>query len=119
MYNVTRNWQGDPCIPSEYLWDGLNCNDNHHPRIISLNLSSSNMTGEIAISFFNLKAMQSLDLSYNDLTRIFGTTTEFEHSVLVLLFIFSALDICRRKRQGVDMVTNSNIKSKNQHYSYS
>ena len=36
MYNVTRNWQGDPCFPSEYLWDGLNCNDNHHPRIISL-----------------------------------------------------------------------------------
>uniref|UniRef100_A0A7N2KXY8 non-specific serine/threonine protein kinase n=1 Tax=Quercus lobata TaxID=97700 RepID=A0A7N2KXY8_QUELO len=182
MYNVTRNWQGDPCVPSEYLWDGLNCNDNHHPRIISLNLSSSNMTGEIAISFFNLKAMQSLDLSYNDLTgplpeflallpnlntfnvngnKLTGSVLEAllqkfrdgklilsvgenpdlcmsvpckrkkkkEYvipiivssiaAVLVLLFIFSALAICRRKRQGVDMVTKSNIKSKNQHYSYS
>ncbi|KAK7828301.1 putative leucine-rich repeat receptor-like serine/threonine-protein kinase, partial [Quercus suber] len=70
LYNVTRNWQGDPCVPSKYSWDGLNCSDDNHPRIISRNLSSSNLTGEIATSFSNLKAIQSLDLSYNDLTGL-------------------------------------------------
>ncbi|KAK7823933.1 putative lrr receptor-like serine/threonine-protein kinase [Quercus suber] len=38
--------------------------------------------------------------------------------VMVLLFIFSALVIYKRKRKG-DMVTKSNFKSKNQQYSYS
>ena len=36
LYNVTKNWQGDPCVPSEYSWDGLNCSGDNHPRIISL-----------------------------------------------------------------------------------
>ncbi|KAM3699608.1 hypothetical protein ACJW31_05G038300 [Castanea mollissima] len=180
LYNVTKNWQGDPCVPSEYSWDGLNCSGDNHPRIISLNLSSSNLTGEIATSFSNLKAMQSLDLSFNDLTGLLpeflselpnlntlnvsgnnltGSVPEallqkFRDgklalsvgenpdlclsvpckrkkkkevvvpivassiaAVLVLLFIFSALIIYRRKRKG-DMVTKSNIKSKNQQYSY-
>ncbi|KAK9282012.1 hypothetical protein L1049_004923 [Liquidambar formosana] len=35
-YQMTRNWQGDPCVPCYYLWDGLNCNYNNSPRIISL-----------------------------------------------------------------------------------
>ncbi|KAL4625951.1 hypothetical protein ACB092_05G060900 [Castanea dentata] len=182
LYNVTRNWQGDPCLPSEYSWNGLKCSDNNHPMIISLNLSSSNMTREIATSFSNLKAMQSLDLSYNDLTgplpeflaqvpnlntlnvsgnKLTGSVPEallqkFRDgklvlsvgenpdlcmsvpckrkkkkefvipivassmaAVLVLLFIFCALAMYRRKRQGVHMVTKSNIKSKNRSYSYS
>nr|POF18789.1 putative leucine-rich repeat receptor-like serine/threonine-protein kinase [Quercus suber] len=182
LYNVTRNWQGDPYLPSEYSWDGLKCGDNNHPMIISLNLSSSNMTGEIASSFSNLKAVQSLDLSYNDLTgplpeflaqlpnlnalnvsgnKLTGSVPEallqkfrdgklvlsvgenpdlcmsvpckrkkkkeFDipivassvAAVLVLLFVFCDLAMYRRKRQGVDMVTKSNIKSKNRRYSYS
>ncbi|KAM3747475.1 hypothetical protein ACB098_05G038100 [Castanea mollissima] len=180
LYNVTKNWQGDPCVPIEYSWDGLNCSGDNHPRIISLNLSSSNLTGEIVTSFSNLKAMQSLDLSYNDLTGLLpeflselpnlntlnvsgnnltGSVPEallqkFRDgklalsvgenpdlclsvpckrkkkkevvvpivassiaAVLVLLLIFSALIIYRRKRKA-DMLTKSNIKSKNQQYSY-
>ncbi|XP_059431578.1 putative leucine-rich repeat receptor-like serine/threonine-protein kinase At2g19230 [Corylus avellana] len=71
FYSVTRNWQGDPCVPSEFSWDGLNCSNDNPPRIISLNLSSSKLAGEIAASFSNLKALQSLDLSYNDFTGPF------------------------------------------------
>ncbi|XP_041001997.1 putative leucine-rich repeat receptor-like serine/threonine-protein kinase At2g19230 [Juglans microcarpa x Juglans regia] len=67
-YNVTRNWQGDPCVPSEYSWDGLNCTNDNPPRIISLNLSSSNLTGDIDTSFSKLELLQSLDLSLNNLT---------------------------------------------------
>ncbi|KAA8540317.1 hypothetical protein F0562_024764 [Nyssa sinensis] len=38
VYTVERNWQGDPCVPKEYLWDGLVCSDEGYnsPSIISL-----------------------------------------------------------------------------------
>ncbi|GLT72852.1 hypothetical protein SLA2020_447510 [Shorea laevis] len=70
MYGVTRNWQGDPCAPKAYVWDGLQCSyDGYNsPRIISLNLSSSGLTGEIAPYISNLTMIQSLDLSNNSLT---------------------------------------------------
>ncbi|GLT64158.1 hypothetical protein SLA2020_366670 [Shorea laevis] len=50
MYGVKRNWQGDPCAPRPYVCDCLKCSydDYNSPRIISLNLSSSGLSGEIA-----------------------------------------------------------------------
>ncbi|KAI9160017.1 hypothetical protein LWI28_004285 [Acer negundo] len=66
-YKVTRNWQGDPCVPSSLSWDGLQCSNDTIPRITSLNLSSSQLTGEIATSLLNLQAITLLDLSYNNL----------------------------------------------------
>ncbi|XAR49973.1 Non-specific serine/threonine protein kinase [Bertholletia excelsa] len=64
------SWQADPCVPQEYKWDGLDCiyNSSNPPRIISLNLSSSGLTGEIDPSFSNLTLLQYLDLSMNNLT---------------------------------------------------
>ncbi|PQM38848.1 putative LRR receptor-like serine/threonine-protein kinase [Prunus yedoensis var. nudiflora] len=69
-YNIKRNWQGDPCAPQVYVWQGVKCNyqEFESPRIISLNLSSSGLTGEIAASISNLTMVQSLDLSNNSLT---------------------------------------------------
>ncbi|PON47849.1 Malectin-like carbohydrate-binding domain containing protein [Parasponia andersonii] len=76
MYRVKRNWQGDPCLPEAYLWDGLNCsyNANNPPRIISLTLSSSGLEGLISSYIANLTMLQSLDLSNNNLT---GTIPDF------------------------------------------
>ncbi|CAK9174530.1 unnamed protein product [Ilex paraguariensis] len=37
--NVTaekKDWQGDPCLPINYTWQGLHCSDENAPRIISL-----------------------------------------------------------------------------------
>ncbi|KAF3450657.1 hypothetical protein FNV43_RR06746 [Rhamnella rubrinervis] len=75
-YRVTRNWQGDPCEPVEYAWAGLNCSYEglDPPRIISLNLSSSGLTGEIATGISGLTMLQSLDLSNNSLT---GSVPDF------------------------------------------
>ncbi|KAK9281052.1 hypothetical protein L1049_003944 [Liquidambar formosana] len=70
-YGVNRNsWQGDPCAPQAYSWDSLNCSYEGYdpPRIISLNLSSSGLSGEISSSISNLKLIQYLDLSNNSLT---------------------------------------------------
>ncbi|KAI5555565.1 hypothetical protein BDE02_19G090700 [Populus trichocarpa] len=72
-YIIDRvDWQGDPCLPLT-TWSGLQCNNDNPPRIISLNLSSSQLSGNIAVSFLNLTAIQSLDLSNNELT---GTVPE-------------------------------------------
>ncbi|KAK7837760.1 putative leucine-rich repeat receptor-like serine/threonine-protein kinase [Quercus suber] len=37
MYRMKRNWQGDPCAPKDYSWDGLSCSYNafDSPSIIS------------------------------------------------------------------------------------
>jgi len=39
-YELSRvDWQGDPCLPQQFLWTGLNCsymNMSTSPRIISL-----------------------------------------------------------------------------------
>lgn len=40
-FGMKRNWQGDPCLPKEYSWEGIDCRyatDNHlkAPRVISL-----------------------------------------------------------------------------------
>ncbi|XP_048234247.1 LRR receptor-like serine/threonine-protein kinase IOS1 isoform X2 [Ricinus communis] len=75
-YGIKRNWQGDPCAPQAYLWEGLNCSysGNVMPRIISLNLSSSGLTGEIPSSISSLTSLESLDLSNNYLT---GSVPDF------------------------------------------
>ncbi|KAJ9130024.1 hypothetical protein P3X46_035050 [Hevea brasiliensis] len=63
--------QGDPCVPKDLSWNVLNCSyDNNPPRIISLDLSSRTLIGEITPSLSAFKAIQSLDLSYNKLTGI-------------------------------------------------
>ncbi|KAM5579223.1 putative LRR receptor-like serine/threonine-protein kinase [Rosa sericea] len=69
-YKIEKNWQGDPCFPKYYSWEGLNCSysPNDSPRIIYLDLSSSGLTGEIDASIPNLAMIQTLDLSNNNLT---------------------------------------------------
>ncbi|KAL0864379.1 hypothetical protein Bca101_043497 [Brassica carinata] len=77
-YELGRvSWQGDPCVPKEYLWAGLNCNNTDSstpPTITSLNLSSSGLTDIIMPAIQNLTNLQELDLSNNDLT---GVVPEF------------------------------------------
>lgn len=76
-YGVEKNWEGDPCSPQEYIWEGLNCSSNGfdpRPRITSLNLSSSGLTGEITSYISNLVKLESLDLSNNSLT---GSVPDF------------------------------------------
>ncbi|KAK4269250.1 hypothetical protein QN277_022435 [Acacia crassicarpa] len=68
-FGVTRNWQGDPCGPLNYIWEGLNCtyNGQNSPRITALNLSSSGLTGQIDPSITKLTMLEKLDLSNNSL----------------------------------------------------
>ncbi|KAI9107842.1 hypothetical protein K1719_021178 [Acacia pycnantha] len=65
-----KSWQGDPCAPMSFSWDRLDCRFNgyHAPRIIKLDLSSSNLSGTIRESFSMLKSLEYLDLSNNIFT---------------------------------------------------
>ncbi|KAI9109420.1 hypothetical protein K1719_019474 [Acacia pycnantha] len=68
-YGIKRiSWQGDPCRPNDCTWEGLICNDTGTPRITSINLSFSYLTGEIAGSFSNFTELKVLNLSNNSLT---------------------------------------------------
>ncbi|KAL6296285.1 hypothetical protein ACE6H2_004427 [Prunus campanulata] len=69
-YKISKNWQEDPCSPQAYKWEGLNCSyhESRPPRIISLDLSSSGLRGQISPFIANLSMIQALDLSNNNLT---------------------------------------------------
>uniref|UniRef100_A0A0E0M083 Protein kinase domain-containing protein n=1 Tax=Oryza punctata TaxID=4537 RepID=A0A0E0M083_ORYPU len=59
-YGIKKNWMGDPCFPSEFIWDGIKCStagDDNTSRIISLDLSQSNLQGVISINFTFLTAL--------------------------------------------------------------
>ncbi|KAM7254423.1 hypothetical protein ACFE04_003803 [Oxalis oulophora] len=75
-YSLKRNWQGDPCAPRDYLWEGLNCSypNDDFPRITYLNLSSSGLKEQIPHYIFNLTSLEVLDLSNNNIT---GSVPDF------------------------------------------
>ncbi|XP_010481036.2 PREDICTED: receptor-like protein kinase At3g21340 [Camelina sativa] len=87
-YGLSRiNWQGDPCVPEQFLWAGLKCNNtdsSNPPTITFLNLSSSALTGMITSSIQNLTHLQELDLSNNDLV---GGVPEFLADIKSLLIL--------------------------------
>ncbi|KAL5575543.1 hypothetical protein UlMin_017242 [Ulmus minor] len=94
-YGLKKNWDGDPCAPLKYLREGLNCTyDSESPRIISLNLSLSGLTGVITEHILNLSMIQSLDLSNNNLT---GSVPDFLSQLPNLKF----LNIARNQLTGV------------------
>ncbi|CAF2055399.1 unnamed protein product [Brassica napus] len=68
--NKRPSWQGDPCVPESYRWEGLDCSypDSEPPRIISLNLTGSNLTGTITSDISKLTQLRELDLSNNGLS---------------------------------------------------
>ncbi|KAG7583788.1 Leucine-rich repeat [Arabidopsis suecica] len=87
-YQLSRiSWQGDPCVPTQFSWNGVSCNVidiSTPPRIITLDLSSSGLTGIISPSIQNLTLLRELDLSNNNLT---GEVPEFLATIKSLLVI--------------------------------
>ncbi|XP_006654674.1 putative leucine-rich repeat receptor-like serine/threonine-protein kinase At2g19230 [Oryza brachyantha] len=69
-YQVKKGWAGDPCAPKNLAWNGISCSYgiSTPPRITSLNMSYSGLSGDISSYFANLKEIKYLDLSNNNLT---------------------------------------------------
>ncbi|KAG7633476.1 Protein kinase domain [Arabidopsis suecica] len=81
------SWQGDPCVPRLYKWDGLDCTDTDTyiaPRITSLKLYSKGLTGTIAADIQHLTSLEKLDLSDN---KLVGVVPEFLANMKSLMFI--------------------------------
>lgn len=65
-FEVLQDWSGDPCLPSPFTWDWVNCSSNDPPRITALYLSSFNLSGSLP-DFSSMDALQTIDLSDNNL----------------------------------------------------
>ncbi|XP_050289737.1 LRR receptor-like serine/threonine-protein kinase IOS1 [Quercus robur] len=105
-YELKRNWEGDPCLPQAYSWIGLHCSYDSidPPRITSLNLSASGLTGVISADISNLMMLQYLDLSDNSLT---GSIPKF----LSQLQYLRVLNLERNQLTGsvpADLIERSN-----------
>ncbi|KAG2389842.1 putative leucine-rich repeat receptor-like serine/threonine-protein [Vigna angularis] len=62
IYKISRmKWQGDPCGPTGFTWDGLTCNARNPPRIISLDLSNNQLVGEVPEFFAKLSQLKILN----------------------------------------------------------
>ncbi|KAI3671614.1 hypothetical protein L1987_87353 [Smallanthus sonchifolius] len=66
-YKLTKNWQGDPCTPQDFVWDGVGCiyNDTESPRIVLFNLKGNNFAGPIPSGLLEKANKGSLLLSFD------------------------------------------------------
>ncbi|XBH74843.1 hypothetical protein VPH35_101714 [Triticum aestivum] len=62
MYQVQKNWMGDPCLPETLSWDNLTCsyNSSRPPIIRIVNMSFNDLQGGISPDFAALKNLQSM-----------------------------------------------------------
>ncbi|CAF2334974.1 unnamed protein product [Brassica napus] len=114
-YGISRiSWQGDPCVPQQFIWDGLNCSNTDittPPRIIHLNLSSSGLIGTITDVIQNLTLLETLDLSNNNLI---GEVPDFLGNMKSLVFInismndLSGLIPQALQRKGLELFSQGN-----------
>ncbi|CAH8297321.1 unnamed protein product [Eruca vesicaria subsp. sativa] len=115
IYGISRiSWQGDPCVPQEYMWDGLNCSTTDKstpPRITNLDMSSSGLTGNITEIIQKLTLLETLDLSNNNLS---GEVPEFLGNMKSLVSInisrnnLSGLIPQALQRKGLELYSQGN-----------
>ncbi|PIN07891.1 Non-specific serine/threonine protein kinase [Handroanthus impetiginosus] len=68
FHNPPADWSGDPCLPSQYSWTGVTCSEGARIRVVSLNLTSLNLSGSISSSITRLTALTSILLGNNGLS---------------------------------------------------
>ncbi|OVA18179.1 Protein kinase domain [Macleaya cordata] len=66
---------GDPCLPVPWSW--IRCNSDLQPRIVSIDLSGKNLSGNIPSELTNLPGLVELRLGGNSLT---GSVPDFSGS---------------------------------------
>ncbi|XP_010922499.1 probable LRR receptor-like serine/threonine-protein kinase At1g67720 [Elaeis guineensis] len=57
---------GDPCVPASWSW--VQCNSDQQPRVVSINLSRKNLTGNFPLELTKLPGLVELRLDGNELT---------------------------------------------------
>ncbi|XWS53191.1 hypothetical protein CRYUN_Cryun11dG0136700 [Craigia yunnanensis] len=72
-FNVLGDSGGDPCLPSPYTWDWVNCTSASTPRVTALYLGSFGLSGFLP-DFSSMTALEIIDLHNNSLI---GSIPEF------------------------------------------
>ncbi|XP_043710863.1 probable LRR receptor-like serine/threonine-protein kinase At1g05700 [Telopea speciosissima] len=67
QFSVLAGWSGDPCLPSPYTWDWVNCSSDDTPRITALYLNGYGLSGTLP-DFSSMDALQTIDLHNNSFT---------------------------------------------------
>ncbi|XVF68670.1 hypothetical protein PTKIN_Ptkin11bG0020100 [Pterospermum kingtungense] len=65
-FTVLGDWGGDPCLPSPYSWDWINCTSASTPRVTALYLGSFGLSGFLP-DFSSMTALEIIDLHNNSL----------------------------------------------------
>ncbi|KAL5833085.1 hypothetical protein ACOSQ3_016759 [Xanthoceras sorbifolium] len=65
-FDTLQGWRGDPCLPSPFTWDWLNCSTDATPRVIALHLSGYDLSGSLP-DFSSMDALEAIDLHNNSL----------------------------------------------------
>ncbi|GJN08862.1 hypothetical protein PR202_ga26822 [Eleusine coracana subsp. coracana] len=62
------DWAGDPCLPRNNSWTGVECSEELPVRVLSLDLKNHGLSGSLPDSFGNLTALKTIYLSGNKLS---------------------------------------------------
>ncbi|KAH7519157.1 hypothetical protein FEM48_Zijuj08G0005900 [Ziziphus jujuba var. spinosa] len=112
-YQINKSWTGDPCGPKNFSWEGLKCSYNaSFPRIISLNLSSSNLSGTLAASIAKFSLLESLNLKDNQLSGLVPSALlkRSDAGLLVLSFAEKSSDLSWEMRLRIAIDAAQDLK---------
>ncbi|KAK4284611.1 hypothetical protein QN277_001417 [Acacia crassicarpa] len=66
--NPPPDWSGDPCLPKENSWTGVQCSEGFISQVISVNLTEVGLSGSLSPSIGHLTALKNLWLPGNNLS---------------------------------------------------
>ncbi|KAK7357499.1 hypothetical protein VNO80_16787 [Phaseolus coccineus] len=68
LRNPPLDWNGDPCMPQQYSWTGITCSEGPRIRVVTLNLTSMDLSGSLTPFVANMTALTNIWLGNNSLT---------------------------------------------------
>ncbi|XP_024198033.1 uncharacterized protein At1g24485 [Rosa chinensis] len=66
-FSILQEWTGDPCLPSPYTWDWVNCTTDDTPRVTALYLNGYDLSGQLP-DFSSMDALVTIDMHNNSLS---------------------------------------------------
>ncbi|CAL5209717.1 unnamed protein product [Lathyrus oleraceus] len=68
LRNPPLDWSGDPCMPRQYSWTGVTCSEGSNIRVVTLNLTSMDLSGSLSPFVANMTALTNIWLGNNSLS---------------------------------------------------
>ncbi|KAJ9188939.1 hypothetical protein P3X46_000288 [Hevea brasiliensis] len=65
-FSTLQDWSGDPCLPSPYTWDWVNCSNDDIPRVTALYINGYDLSGTLP-DFSSMDALETIDLHNNSI----------------------------------------------------